>query len=127
MKIETKRLMEEAMALSIPAHDSRGLVLTLTYFGVQAAAIERRHTSMADDWVQGLVDLLPDGHDRIGDLLGVRAVVHPVGPRRRPPIWLSSGMERWPPGSRELMVGLRECCSVAQKAPGPGCLGGRRL
>ena len=34
MKIETKRLMEQAMALSIPAHDSRGLVLTVTYFVV---------------------------------------------------------------------------------------------
>ena len=34
MKIETKRRMEEATALSIPAHGSRGLVLTATYFVV---------------------------------------------------------------------------------------------
>ncbi len=34
MTIQTKRLMEEAMALSIPAYDSRGLVLTVTYFVV---------------------------------------------------------------------------------------------
>ena len=88
MKIKTKRLMQEATALSIPAHDSRGLVLTVTYFVVQAAAIERRHASMPDDRVQGLVDLLPDGHDRVGDLLGVRAVGHPIGQRRRPSVTL---------------------------------------
>ena len=31
MKIKIKRLMQEAMALSIPPNDSRSLVLTLAY------------------------------------------------------------------------------------------------
>ena len=51
---------------------------------VQAAVIKGRHTPMADDRMQGLLDFQPNGHDRIGDLLGVRAVAHPVGQRRWP-------------------------------------------
>ena len=46
----------------------------------EAAVVQRGHAAVPDDGVQRKVDVAPDGHDRVGQLLHVRPVPAPGPP-----------------------------------------------